>query len=191
MSVTKLLRFVLFALGVSCGATQGGRVVQSELGPGPRLDPPANFDLSCAYVPRRDLAPPPEAVMAMCGATETQKIRVARIPGGLRVRLRFPDVRARSLDLYVYRDGVGFERGAEVVTRVRGQEPWVDAPESGWIAVQHFDTGSKAIAVQFSLRFQGVVMKGAIRAGDVPLPPPPPPPPRPDPWHLEGDAGPR
>lgn len=187
----KTLPFAAFALVLAgCGATQGGRVVQDDLGAGPRLDPPANFALSCAYVPRRDLVPPPEAVMAICSAAEAQKIRVVRIPGGLRVRLRFPDARARSLDLYVYRDGVGYERGAQVVTRVRGVDPYVDAPETGWIAVQHFDAGSKAIALQFSLRFPGIVMKGAIRAGDVPLPPPPAPPPRADPWHLEADAGP-
>ncbi len=171
-----------------CG-TPAGRVVHDTLTVGPRLPPVGQFDFSCSLVPTKNKVPPP-AVLALCGAAEAPMVQVTRIPGGLRVGIRFTDLPRRALQVFLYPSEGGYERGAHVVTRIRGSELKADEPEAGWIVVQYFDRRTRSVALQFSLRFPGVVVNAALRKGEVPLPPTPPPPPRPDPWRLEGDAGP-
>jgi hypothetical protein len=171
-----------------CGAP-AGRVVHDTLGTGPRLPPAGQFDFSCSLVPTRNKVPP-AAVVALCGAQEAPMVQVTRVPGGMRVGIRFTDLPRRALQIFLYPSEGGFDRGAHVVTRVRRSELTADEPESGWIVVQHFDRSTRSVALQFSLRFPGIVVNGGLRKGEVPLPPPPPPAPRPDPWHLEADAGP-
>ena len=183
MPRTALLCLALLA--TACGAS--ARRVNPELAAGPRRGEPAQgFEFSCTFAPGRGETP--ASARRLCGARRGERVSARRTDdGGLRIRIRFRDTRGHRLDLYLYRHGRRFLRGAMLVEG-RGSDRVEIEPDRGWIAVDHLDVRGRAASGRYALTFGGVRVGGSFRVNvppepteDAPAARPTAPPPEPAP----------
>lgn len=172
-----MLRAALLCFALSATACGGGaRRINEDLTAGPRRNEPAQgFEFSCTYVPGR--RPPPSAAKRLCASRRTESVTAKRTDdGGLRIRIRFRDTRGHRLDLYLYRQGGRYLRGAILVEHQRDGDPVEYEPDRGWIEIDRLSVRDKAAAGRYALTFGSLRIGGAFAVGVAPPPTTPAPP---------------
>jgi len=161
--------------------------VNPDLAAGPRHGEEARgFEFSCTFAPGK--VETPASAKRLCAARRGERVSARRSgDGGLRIRIRFRDIRGHRLDLFLYRQGRHFLRGAMLVEG-HGSDRVEIEPDRGWIAVDHLDLRARAASGRYALTFGGVRVGGSFAVnmprqpaeGETPaplIPPPAPPPP--------------